>query len=533
MTAEITAAGGEATAAGLETSTTGLAATPTGGQPSDERLTTVTPGMLIPYAGNRLTRVPEAIAAAFKAGDHLLVVPTDGTVLHVPASQQGLVTEAVGRAQAAFTALRSVDDCQIDRFYALFAERLANDEIWARIATANAEDVVQAGRRGRSTTRLIANERMRNRMIEALGQWQAMPPVRGRVLATVKHPGWQVEEVADALGIIAFVFEGRPNVFADATGVLRGGNSAIMRIGSDALATARAIAGLALQPALAEAGLPRDAVILLDSAEHAAGWALFSQPAIALAIARGSGPAVAQLGAIARQAGIPVSLHGTGGAWMIVDETAEPAYLREVIVHSTDRKVCNTVNVICLPAARAAELAPVVIDALTARGQQLGHAFKLHVTAAARPAVPPGLFTTLARLRRAEGAVEEPLAAEIALEQLGHEWEWEGTPEVTLTTVADTAEAIALFNRYSPRFVASLISRDPAAHERFFRAIDAPCIGNGFTRWLDGQFALERPELGLTNWQEGRLFARHSILTGDGIYTIRLRVTQDDPGIHQ
>jgi glutamate-5-semialdehyde dehydrogenase len=94
-------------------------------------------------------------------------------------------------------------------------------------------------------------------------------------------------------------------------------------------------------------------------------------------------------------------------------------------------------------------------------------------------------------------------------------------------------EGIDLFNRYSPRFVASLVSEDAAAHERFFRAIEAPCVGNGFTRWLDGQFALGKPELGLTNWQEGRLFARHSILTGDGVYSIRLRVHQDDPSVHQ
>jgi glutamate-5-semialdehyde dehydrogenase len=149
------------------------------------------------------------------------------------------------------------------------------------------------------------------------------------------------------------------------------------------------------------------------------------------------------------------------------------------------------------------------------------------------PAVPAALFQTTARLLRAEGEVVEPLAAPIAPDQLGHEWEWEGTPEVTLTVVADTEEAIALFNAQSPRFVASLVSQDPAAHERYFRAIDAPCVGNGFTRWLDGQFALERPELGLTNWQEGRLFARHSILTGDGVYTIRLRVVQEDPAVHQ
>lgn len=498
-----------------------------------DTLTGLEPGMLLPYGGNKYTRVPDEIAARFQPGDHLVVVQTDGTVLHIPAAQQALVTAAVARAQEAFVALRAVSDEQIERFYDCFAGRLQDDAVWTRIAAANQADVAAAQERGRSTTRLRADERMRRRMLEALEQWRTMPALRGKVLTTVEHPGWKVEQVADGLGVVAFIFEGRPNVFADATGVLRGGNTAVMRIGSDALGTARAIATHALGPALAEAGLPDGAVALVDSAERAAGWALFSQRGVALAVARGSGAAVAQLGAIARQAGIAVSLHGTGGAWMIVDDTADAEALRQMVLHSTDRKVCNTLNVVCLPRHRAAELALAVIAGLTARGEQLGYAYKLHVTPEARDEVPATLFHTTAALRRAEGIVEEPLAELIAADQLGHEWEWEGTPEVTLTLVDNTAEAVALFNTYSPRFVASLVSQDAAAHEHFFRTIEAPCVGNGFTRWLDGQFALHRPELGLTNWQEGRLFSRHSILTGDGVYTIRLRVTQTDPGIHQ
>ena len=58
-------------------------------------------------------------------------------------------------------------------------------------------------------------------------------------------------------------------------------------------------------------------------------------------------------------------------------------------------------------------------------------------------------------------------------------------------------------------------------------------MGNGFTRWVDGQHALHRPELGLSSWQFGRLFGRGGILTGDGVYTIRLRVTQSDPDVHR
>ncbi|RYG03297.1 MAG: glutamate-5-semialdehyde dehydrogenase, partial [Caulobacteraceae bacterium] len=108
------------------------------------------------------------------------------------------------------------------------------------------------------------------------------------------------------------------------------------------------------------------------------------------------------------------------------------------------------------------------------------------------------------------------------------EWEWEETPELTLVVVETAAEAVALFNRYSPQFAASLIAEDRAAHEAFYAAINAPFVGDGFTRWVDGQFALNRPELGLSNWEHGRLFARAGVLSGDGVFTVRARVRQTD-----
>ncbi len=93
---------------------------------------------------------------------------------------------------------------------------------------------------------------------------------------------------------------------------------------------------------------------------------------------------------------------------------------------------------------------------------------------------------------------------------------------------------MALFNRYSPQFIASLVTEDAgAAGSVSSTAINAPFTGNGFTRWVDGQYALCRPELGLSNWENGRLFARGGILSGDGVFTIRTRVMQSDPDVHR
>jgi len=143
--------------------------------------------------------------------------------------------------------------------------------------------------------------------------------------------------------------------------------------------------------------------------------------------------------------------------------------------------------------------------------------------------LPEDWRTARTTVIRAQGPVDEALAEPLADADLGREWEWEETPEVSLKIVEDVAEAVALFNTFSPRFAATLISEDADAQAHFYEAVDAPFVGDGFTRWVDGQYALNRPELGLSNWQNGRLFARGGVLAGDGVFTVRARVRQSDP----
>jgi glutamate-5-semialdehyde dehydrogenase len=99
---------------------------------------------------------------------------------------------------------------------------------------------------------------------------------------------------------------------------------------------------------------------------------------------------------------------------------------------------------------------------------------------------------------------------------------------VWLKIVDNLDEAMALFNRHSPRFIASLIAEDGEAQRRFHAGVEAAFTGDGFTRWVDGQYALGRPELGLSNWQSGRLFARGGVLSGDGVFTVRARMRQSE-----
>ena len=182
---------------------------------------------------------------------------------------------------------------------------------------------------------------------------------------------------------------------------------------------------------------------------------------------------------------------------------ADVEALADIVEHSLDRKVCNTMNVCCIPRSHSARFRSIVAEAAGRAAAERGTEAEIH------------------------------LVGDDELDRLGHEWEWEDSPEFWLVEVESLADAVDLFNRYSPRLAASLVSEAGDEHDWFYAAIDAPFVGNGFTRWVDGQFALDQPELGLSNWQVGRLFGRGGVLSGDSVYTVRLRAEVRDHSLHR
>jgi glutamate-5-semialdehyde dehydrogenase len=480
--------------------------------------------------GRYRTRVTAEFASSLMDGDQVLALSGSGELRRLPKHVVELVEGSVGRAMSGFEQLSAVSDQAICQFFELASIALLDDEVFAHVQSANISDVESARVRGRSTTRLALTDSMRHDMVSALMMWRDAPMSRNTVVSRIQHIGWTVEELSASLGVIGFVFEGRPNVFADATGVLKGGNAVVFRIGSDALGTAHAMMNHVIHPSLRASGLPDDAVVLLDSPEHAAGWALFSDSRLSLAVARGSGDAVAELGSIAQQSGIPVSLHGTGGAWMIVGESADDERLRKVIQNSVDRKVCNTLNVICVQASFAEIQMPIVMNGLESAAQARGVRPRIHAVNGAERFLPPA---STIQVRRAEGIQNEFHITTSNEASLGTEFEWEENPECAIVLVDSVAHAVKLFNEYSPQFIVSIVSQDAVERELVWSSVNAPFVGDGFTRWVDGQFSLLRPELGLSNWEFGRLFGRSGILSGDSAFSVRLRVQQSDPELHR
>jgi glutamate-5-semialdehyde dehydrogenase len=236
------------------------------------------------------------------------------------------------------------------------------------------------------------------------------------------------------------------------------------------------------------------------------------------------------LGSIAQQSGVPVSLHGTGGAWMIVGEHADLSRLDLCVLHSLDRKVCNTLNVVCVVRDLASVHVPIIMEAAEKAAAMRGTRPRIHAVFGAEKFLTSGDEIVV---RRSEGDVQEAQISISSVESLNTEYEWEENPEFAVVLVKDISEAIELFNRFSPQFIVSVISDNEVEKQSVWDSANAPFVGDGFTRWVDGQFSLLRPELGLSNWENGRLFGRSGVLSGDSAFSVRLRVHQTDINLHR
>ena len=253
-------------------------------------------GQVVIVGGDRYVTVGDELAAAFAAGDRLIALGDTGDLLHVPAAQHAHRRRGVGDAADGVRRAGAVSDEQISSFFEAFAARLADDDVFGRRRSRPTAPTSRppSGRGGRrpgwcSPTHARRHDR-RAAGVARLAVAAATPRS-----ATIDHDGWPVEARRAPLGVVGFVFEGRPNVFADAAGVVRTGNTVVMRIGVRRAGHRRGDRRARVAPALAAAGLPAGTIVLVRS--QAAGGRLGAvRPAAAGARRRprlgsGGGPA--------------------------------------------------------------------------------------------------------------------------------------------------------------------------------------------------------------------------------------------------
>jgi glutamate-5-semialdehyde dehydrogenase len=366
---------------------------------------------------------------------------------------QGLRVKAAARA----VGLASTDT----KNAALLA---AADVLLARsdeILIANELDIVSAEGDGISSTvidRLRLTPARIEAMADGLRQVAALPDPVGEVLdGWVRPNGLRIERVRVPLGVVAIIYENRPNVTSDAAALcLKSGNAAFLRGSSGALQSNKAIAE-ALRKGVAKAGLPVDSVMLVqDVSREAAVEFMRLRGVIDCLIPRGGASLIAS---ILDNATVPFVIDGDGNCHVYVDATADLDVAEAIVVNAKTQRpsVCNAAESLVLHASIADEFLPRAVKALD--GVEL---------------------VGDARARSIVSSIGEATDEDFATEFLDL--------KMSVAIVDDLDGAIDHVNRYSSGHTEAIITRDLAASERFTHEVDAAAvIVNASTRFTDGE----------------------------------------------
>ncbi len=351
------------------------------------------------------------------------------------------------------------------------------------ILTANAADIAAARAKpdvnGAFIDRLALDEKRLEAIAQAVEDIAFLADPVGRVLASFDRPnGLKIERVATPLGVIGVIFESRPNVVADAGALcLKAGNAAILRTGSDSLASATAIAG-AMAKGLAEAGLPSDAIQLVPTKDRAAVGEMLSglNGSINVIIPRGGKSLVARVQSEAR---VPVFAHLEGICHVYIHDKANLDMARKVVLNAKMRRtgVCGSAETLLVDRKIAGtHLKPLVEMLLDAGCAVKGDEAARMVDARVTP------------------ATEE-------------DWRTEYLDAIISVKVVDGIDAaIDHIETYGSHHTESIITDDAAAAHKFQREVDSAIVlHNASTQFADGGEFGFGAEIGIAT---GRMHAR-------------------------
>lgn len=344
------------------------------------------------------------------------------------------------------------------------ALRARADEVLA----ANAEDMDAARDAGTDAgllDRLLLTPERIEGMAAGLEKLADLPDPVGRVLEerTIDQ-GVELQKVSVPLGLVAMVYEARPNVTADAAGIcIRTGNACILRGGSLAQRSCVAIAHV-LADAVEAAGFPREAVTIIETTDREATGALMSlRGVVDVLIPRGGANLIQRC---VRESLVPVIETGTGNCHIYVHESADFEKARAIVMNAKTQRVgvCNAAESLLVDEAIAAEFLPAMFDALSRAGVRVhGDALTREILG---DALPSAWFVD---------ATEDDWGREyLAL-------------EISVHVVRNIDEAIEHINTYGTMHSEAIVAEDTAACERFLREVDASSVyANASTRFTDG-----------------------------------------------
>jgi glutamate-5-semialdehyde dehydrogenase len=331
----------------------------------------------------------------------------------------------------------------------------------AEILAANADDVARAEADGVTATvidRLRLDEGRIEGMADGLRNVALLPDPVGEVLDGWTRPnGLRIERVRVPLGVVAIIYENRPNVTSDAAGLcLKSGNSAFLRGSSGAIESNLAIAAI-LRDAAVKAGLPADCVVLVDDVSHEAAAEFMQQREhIDCLIPRG-GPSL--IASILEHATVPYVIDGDGNCHVYIDEAADLDMAVDIVVNAKTQRpsVCNAAETLLVHEAVAAELLPRLGPALS--GVEL-----------------VGDPATRAILPDVAAATDDDYATEFL------------DLKLAIRVVGSIDVAIDHIARFGSGHSEAIVTEARRAADRFTTEVDAAAVlVNASTRFVDGE----------------------------------------------
>ncbi|MBV9935168.1 MAG: glutamate-5-semialdehyde dehydrogenase [Actinobacteria bacterium] len=369
------------------------------------------------------------------------------------------IAELGARAKAASRVLATASTAAKDDALRAAADLLVEQA--PDILDANAEDVARAEGDGVSTTvvdRLRLTAARIEGMAGGLRQVAALADPVGEVTDGWTRPnGLRIERVRVPLGVVAIIYENRPNVTSDAAGLcLKSGNAAFLRGSSGAITSNLAIARV-LRDGVAKAGLPEDAVVLVDDTRHEAAVEFMQlRESIDCLIPRG-GPSL--IAAILEHATVPYVIDGDGNCHVYVDASADLDMALSIVVNAKTQRpsVCNAAESLVVHESVASEFLP--------RAAALLEGVELVGDAAARAIVP---------------AIGDATDDDFGREFLDL--------KMSVAVVPSIDAAIDHVTKFGSGHTEAIVTRDLAAADRFTREVDAAAVVvNASTRFTDGE----------------------------------------------
>ena len=388
-----------------------------------------------------------------------------------------IVADMAKRARAASAVLAQTPTAR--KAAALVAGAAAIRNAAAVILESNAKDVAAGKANGLSPAmidRLLLDEKRIEGMAAGVESVAALPDPVGQVIdESVRPNGLKMSRVRVPLGVIGIIYESRPNVTADAGALcVMSGNAAILRGGSEAFASSKAIHAALVGGIVAE-GLPADAVQLIPDADRAyVGAMLTAQGLIDIIVPRGGKSLVAR---VQDEARVPVLAHLDGNNATYIHAAADPVKARDIAVNAKMRRtgICGSMETLLIDQAfgESATVVKALLDAGSAvRGDADAQALDPRVT---------------------------PASAE--------DWDTEYLDSIcAVRVVGGLDDALAHIAEHGSHHTDAIVTQDAAVAEQFLNAVDSAIVmWNASTQFADGgEFGLGA-EIGIAT---GRLHAR-------------------------